>query len=80
MSRLEAKKAVMIGDTPYDVVAASRAHVPAVAVLTGGFSEAELRDAGAACVFESIVELAGTDESQVLWCVGPWWETWCGRR
>jgi excisionase family DNA binding protein len=23
---------------------------------------------------------AGTDESQVLMCVGPWWETWCGRR
>jgi phosphoglycolate phosphatase-like HAD superfamily hydrolase len=26
-------------------------------VLTGGFGEAELREAGAACVFESIDEL-----------------------
>jgi phosphoglycolate phosphatase-like HAD superfamily hydrolase len=28
-----------------------------VAVLTGGFSEAELREAGAAAVFESIADL-----------------------
>jgi phosphoglycolate phosphatase-like HAD superfamily hydrolase len=28
-----------------------------VALLTGGFSEQELRDAGAAVVFESITEL-----------------------
>jgi hypothetical protein len=25
--------------------------------MTGGFAEAELRDAGAACVFESIADL-----------------------
>jgi phosphoglycolate phosphatase-like HAD superfamily hydrolase len=28
-----------------------------VAVLTGGFSEAELREAGAVAVYQSIVEL-----------------------
>jgi HAD superfamily hydrolase (TIGR01549 family) len=48
---------VMIGDTPWDVMAAKGAGVPTIAVLTGGFSEAELRDAGAACVFESIWDL-----------------------
>jgi len=31
--------------------------VPTVAVLTGGFSAAELREAGAAVVFESVAEL-----------------------
>jgi HAD superfamily hydrolase (TIGR01549 family) len=45
---------VMVGDTTWDCEAAGRAGVPAIAVLTGGFSEAELRDAGAAVVFESI--------------------------
>ena len=45
---------VMIGDTTWDCEAAKRAGVPTIAVLTGGFSEAELRDAGAAVVFESI--------------------------
>jgi HAD superfamily hydrolase (TIGR01509 family) len=49
--------AVMVGDTPWDVHAAEEAEVKTVAVLTGGFSEAELRDAGAVDVFESLPEL-----------------------
>jgi HAD superfamily hydrolase (TIGR01549 family) len=48
---------VMVGDTTWDIEAAKRAKVPTIAVLTGGFAEAELREAGAACVFESIDEL-----------------------
>jgi len=48
------ERAVMVGDTPWDVKAAAAADVPTVAVLTGGFSEAELRDAGAVAVFEDI--------------------------
>ena len=46
--------AVMIGDSTWDVKAASKAEVPTLAVLTGGFSEEELRKAGAAEVVESI--------------------------
>jgi HAD superfamily hydrolase (TIGR01509 family) len=49
--------AVMVGDTPWDVEAAHKAGVETVAVLTGGFSEAELREAGAVAVFDSIVAL-----------------------
>jgi phosphoglycolate phosphatase-like HAD superfamily hydrolase len=49
--------AVMVGDTPWDVEAARRSGVPTIAVLTGGFSEAELRDAGAVAVFRSIAQL-----------------------
>jgi len=49
--------AVMVGDTTWDIEAAARADVPTIAVVTGGFAEAELREAGAACVFESIDEL-----------------------
>jgi HAD superfamily hydrolase (TIGR01549 family) len=48
---------VMVGDTVWDVEAARRAGVETIAVLTGGFSEAELRDAGASWVFESIEAL-----------------------
>ena len=50
-------EAVMIGDTTWDCEAAGRAGVPTVTVLTGGFSEAELRDAGAVAVYRSIDEL-----------------------
>jgi len=49
--------AVMIGDTTWDVEAAGRAGVKSVTVRTGGFSAAELRDAGAVAVFDSIDEL-----------------------
>jgi HAD superfamily hydrolase (TIGR01509 family) len=56
--------AVMVGDTPWDIEAASRASVPTVAVITGGFSRAELEEAGAACVFESVAELrSGLDST-----------------
>jgi HAD superfamily hydrolase (TIGR01549 family) len=49
--------AVMIGDSTWDCKAAERAGVRTLAVLTGGFSEQELRDAGAVAVFPSIEEL-----------------------
>jgi HAD superfamily hydrolase (TIGR01509 family) len=50
-------KAILIGDTVWDVEAAKRAGVETLAVLTGGFSEQELRDAGAKEVFTSVNEL-----------------------
>ncbi len=49
--------AVMVGDTPWDCEAAAKVDVPTVAVLTGGYSEQELRDAGAVSVFDSIEAL-----------------------
>jgi len=49
--------AVMVGDTPWDVKAAGGADVRTLAVLTGGFSVQELREAGALDVFESVREL-----------------------
>ena len=48
---------VMVGDSVWDVKAATAADVPTLAVLTGGFSEAELREAGASQVVETIAEL-----------------------
>jgi HAD superfamily hydrolase (TIGR01549 family) len=50
-------EAVMIGDTPWDVRAARAAGVGTITVLTGGFAEQELREAGALDVFASIVAL-----------------------
>jgi phosphoglycolate phosphatase-like HAD superfamily hydrolase len=49
--------AVMVGDSTWDCEAAGRAGIETLALLTGGFSERELRDAGAAMVFESIEQL-----------------------
>jgi HAD superfamily hydrolase (TIGR01509 family) len=49
--------AVMVGDSTWDCEAAGRAGVETIAVLTGGFSDQELRDAGAVAVYHSIEEL-----------------------
>lgn len=49
--------AVMVGDSTWDCEAAGRAGLETVAVLTGGFSEAELREAGASQVFRTLPEL-----------------------
>ncbi len=61
-----ADEAVMVGDTTWDCEAAKRAGVETVAVLTGGFSEAELRDAGAVAVYRSIDDLRESLEETPL--------------
>jgi HAD superfamily hydrolase (TIGR01509 family) len=57
MEKAGTEDAVMVGDTTWDIEAAKRAGIETIAVMTGGFSADELRDAGAAQVFESIEEL-----------------------
>jgi HAD superfamily hydrolase (TIGR01509 family) len=49
--------AVMIGDSTWDCKAATRAKLPSIGVLTGGFSEQELSEAGATVVFDSVEHL-----------------------
>ena len=49
--------AFMLGDSTWDCEAANRAGVRCFALLTGGFSEEELRDAGAEEVYESLADL-----------------------
>jgi HAD superfamily hydrolase (TIGR01549 family) len=58
--------ALMIGDSTWDVKAAKAAEVPTLALLTGGFSEAELREAGAIEVARSIAALREDGASRVL--------------
>ena len=55
---------VMVGDTPWDIKAASNAGVETLTVRTGGFGVDELREAGALVVYESVADLrANLDES-----------------
>jgi HAD superfamily hydrolase (TIGR01509 family) len=63
-SEARRREAVMVGDSTWDCEAAGRAGIATVGVLTGGFSDAELRDAGAVCVFERLEDLlARLDET-----------------
>ena len=59
LEKADSDSAVMVGDTPWDIEAAGRAGIDTIAVITGGFSRAELEEAGAAVVFESVAELRG---------------------
>ncbi|HVX33637.1 MAG TPA: HAD family hydrolase [Solirubrobacterales bacterium] len=62
--------ALMIGDSTWDVKAAKAAGVPTLALLTGGFSEAELREAGAAEVKRSLAQLREEGVDAVLALAG----------
>jgi HAD superfamily hydrolase (TIGR01549 family) len=62
LAKVEGASGVMVGDSTWDVIAAGKVAVPTIAVRTGGFSVAELQEAGAAQVFQSLVEFrAGLD-------------------
>jgi HAD superfamily hydrolase (TIGR01549 family) len=54
---LSPESALLVGDTVWDMKAAARAGVSAVAVLTGGIGRAELQEAGAIEVYDSVQAL-----------------------
>ena len=53
MEKVSGEAALVIGDTVWDVESAHKCNFPCVTVLTGGVSDAELREAGALEVCES---------------------------
>ena len=66
MEKVAENEAVMIGDSTWDIEAATRAGLETIAVLTGGFSKAELVDSGAAGVYESVEVLMADIDSTPL--------------
>ena len=54
---VEPEEAVVVGDTPYDVIAAGRAGMRTIGLLSGGFSEEDLRAAGAVEIYRDAAEL-----------------------
>jgi phosphoglycolate phosphatase-like HAD superfamily hydrolase len=57
LAKVDGRDGTMLGDSTFDCMAARAAGLKTIGVLTGGFSEAELREAGAIAVFESIKDL-----------------------
>jgi HAD superfamily hydrolase (TIGR01509 family) len=58
--------AMVVGDTPYDIIAAKRAGIASIGMLSGGFPEEELRDAGCIAIYESPAELLAKFERSPL--------------
>lgn len=54
---VSADEAIVVGDTPYDVIAAKRCGVNTIALLCGGFAADVLREAGAIAIFDDIAQL-----------------------
>jgi phosphoglycolate phosphatase len=65
LEKVEGDRAFVVGDAVWDVVTAQERKLPCIALLTGGISEAELRDAGASAVYANPAELA-EDLAQAL--------------
>lgn len=64
--KIQAHEAVMVGDTPYDAIAASRMHVRTIGVLCGGFPEADLRKAGCIEIYKDPADLLAKYEHSAL--------------
>ena len=61
---VSAEDAIVVGDTPYDAIAAKRADIKAVGVLSGGFLDDDLREAGCIAVYPGPAALfVGFDRS-----------------
>jgi len=52
-------RAIVIGDTPYDAIAARHAGLRAIGVLCGGFPEKDLRDEGCVKIYRDPADLLG---------------------
>jgi HAD superfamily hydrolase (TIGR01509 family) len=63
---VEAEDAIVIGDTPYDIIAAKRAGIESIGMLCGGFPEDELWDAGCIAIYESPADLLAKFERSPL--------------
>ena len=61
-----AASAIVIGDTPYDVLAARRAGIDTIAVLSGGFALEELESCGPVAIYQSVRELESDYENSLL--------------
>ena len=61
LEALGTRRAVLVGDTPYDVLSADRAGLKCIGLRSGGYSEAELTDAGAALVADAPEDLRDLD-------------------
>ena len=60
------REAVVVGDTPYDAVAAGKISLRTIGVLCGGFPEAELRAAGCLQIYQDPADLLARYEETII--------------
>ena len=63
---IDADKIVVVGDTPHDAEAAAHAHMPIIGLLSGGWTERRLRDAGCIEVYSHPADLLAHYDQSAL--------------
>ncbi len=63
LGRPEPRDTVVVGDAPYDVLAASKLDLRTICVLSGGFPEEDLRTAGCRAIYRDPSDLLAHYES-----------------
>ena len=66
LTGVEASEAVVIGGTPYDVEAAAKCGMSAVAVRSGGFTDEVLTHAGAIAIYDDVAALLESYDTSPL--------------
>jgi HAD superfamily hydrolase (TIGR01549 family) len=66
LDQLGTRRGVLVGDTPYDVESAARAGLRCIGLRSGGYSESELTEAGAALVVDGPEDLMDLDWEKYL--------------
>lgn len=68
LDELGTAAACMIGDSVWDVYAATGAGIPTIGLCTGGYAKQELITAGAVCVYEDLLHLTGDLDHALRLC------------
>lgn len=63
---IDPSKVIVVGDTPYDAIAAGKAEMRTVGVLCGGFPEADLRNAGCFAIYRDPAHLLAEFDASPL--------------
>ena len=63
---VDSSRAIMVGDTVWDIEAASKAGVRCIGVMSGGIGPAELTAAGAIAVYNDVAALLGAFDDSPL--------------
>jgi HAD superfamily hydrolase (TIGR01509 family) len=59
-------RCVVVGDTPYDAIAAGKIKLTTVGVLSGGFPENQLRDAGCVEIYDDPADMLARYDDSVI--------------
>lgn len=57
LDRCAPDEAIVVGDTPYDMAAAAKCGIAAIALRSGKFSDEALREEGAVCLYDDVAAL-----------------------